>query len=65
MELVNKLLKLEFLAGARTYLGIGGFLLASLAEWNGFDVPGFAALDPINTFWATLVALGIYEKAKA
>lgn len=65
MELMTKLSKLEFLAGFRTYLGIGGFWLASLAEWNGFDVPGFVALDPVNTFWASLVALGIYEKAKA
>lgn len=65
MDAVTKLMKLEFLAGLRTYLGIGGFLLASVAEWNGFDVPGFVALDPVNTFWATLVALGIYEKVKA
>ena len=65
MDAVTKLMKLEFLAGLRTYLGIGGFLLASVAEWNGFDVPGFVALDPVNTLWATLVALGIYEKVKA
>lgn len=65
MEAITKLMKLEFLSGARTYLGIGGFLLASVAEWNGFDVPAFVAMDPINTFWATLVALGIYERAKA
>lgn len=65
MDAVTKLMKLEFLAGLRTYLGIGGFLLASVAEWNGFDVPGFVALDPVNTFWATLVALGIYEKVRA
>lgn len=65
MELIAKLAKLEFLAGFRTYLGIGGLWLASVAEWNGFDVPGFVALDPVNTFWASLVALGIYEKAKS
>lgn len=65
MELLTKLSKLEFLAGFRTYLGIGGLWLVSIAEWNGFDVPGFVALDPINTFWASLIALGIYEKARA
>jgi hypothetical protein len=64
MDILNKLLKLEFLNGYRTYIGVGGFVLASVAEWGGFDVPGFTALPPVETFMAALVALGIYEKAK-
>jgi len=64
MDILNKLLKLGFLANYRTYIGIGGFVLASVAEWSGFDVPGFTALPPVETFMATLVALGIYEKVK-
>lgn len=61
---VQSVLKLEFLAGFRTYIGVGGLLLASLAEWAGVDVPGFVAVDPINTLIAALAALGIYERAK-
>jgi len=65
MDFVNGLLKFEFLKGYRTYLGIGGFVLASAAEWAGFDVPGFVAVGPVETFMITLTALGIYEKAKS
>jgi len=65
MDFLNKLLKLEFLAGYRTYIGVGGFLLASVAEWSGFDVPGFVAVSPVETIMLTLAALGIYEKVKA
>lgn len=64
MDFVNKIIKLEFLTNYRTYIGIGGFVLASAAEWTGFDVPGFTALAPLETFMAVLTALGIYEKAK-
>lgn len=64
MELLNRLMKLEFLTGSRTYIGIGGFVLVSVAEWIGFDVPGFTAMAPLETFMAALTALGIYEKAK-
>lgn len=65
MDFLNKLLKFEFLKGARTYLGIGGYVLASAAEWAGFDVPGFVAMEPVETLMAVLTALGIYERVKA
>jgi hypothetical protein len=65
MDFLQKLLKLDFLANYRTYIGIVGIWLASLAEWNGFDVPQFEALAPGDLVFATLIALGIYEKAKA
>jgi hypothetical protein len=65
MEAITNLLKMKALEGYRTYIGLAGLWAASIAEWNGFDVPQFVALDPINTFMATMIALGIYEKAKA
>jgi len=61
---VQDILKLKFLEGARAYIGIGGFVLASLAEWVGFDVPGFVAQGPVETLMIAMTALGIYEKAK-
>lgn len=64
MDFLNKIVKLEFLTNYRTYIGIGGFVLASAAEWVGFDVPGFTAQPPLETLMMALTALGIYEKVK-
>lgn len=65
MEVLTNLLKLKALEGMRTYIGIAGLWFASAAEWNGFDVPGFVAMDPLNTLMATMVALGIYERVRS
>lgn len=65
MEAIQNILKLKALEGARTYLALGGLWLCSLAEWNGFDVPEFTAMSPINTVIASVTILGLYEKVKA
>lgn len=62
---VASVARLEFLRGYRTYIGLGGFLAASVAEWAGADVPAFVALDPVNTVLTTLGALGVYERVRS
>ena len=65
MDQLTSILKLEFLTGARAYIGIGGFALACIAEYVGFDVPLFTSPPPLEAFMMCMSALGIYEKAKA
>jgi hypothetical protein len=62
---ITDLLKLKFLEGYRTYIGIGGLWALNIAAWNGYVAPGFTAMSPVDLLGATLIALGIYEKAKA
>ena len=65
MEIVKQILTLKILAGARTYLGIGGLWLINIAEWNGFNVPSYDPMSIMDLIMTTLIALGIYEKVKA